>query len=396
MTSRTVVREVAGLPAWASPDATELAAMVRDQLGRPKATVLNWWIEEVDYEIGTPVTARLTRVRGTARDGEAVLRWSFFVKELQSFRHWPLFERIAAVVEGFERFDERWRFELDVYESDLHQALPPGLRLPKVYAKYEGDLRVVVWSENVETAPVNWDVPRYQRAARLLGQLSARLTRHDLYPESASRVPGEMTRLYVTTRLDAGAYEQLFADSVWKHPLMSETGTLRADLERLAARVPHLLDILDTVPHTFMHGDASPQNLLVPKDDPEGFVVIDWTMAGLVAVGYDLGQLLVGHAHAGLLDALELPALHDEILVAHARGLAMDGFPVDLDQLRYGFDAQLVIRSAFTALPLDRLGEPPSDRLASLVEARLALTRYLVDLGLALPSQPKGFPVWSS
>lgn len=395
MTSRTMVPGVAGLLAWASPDATELAAMVRDQLGRPNATVVNWWIEEVDYEIGTPVTARLTRVHGTARDGETVLRWSFFVKELQSFRHWPLFERLSAVVKDVERFDDRWRFELDVYESDLHHALPPGLRLPKVYAKYEGDLRVVVWSENVEIARVDWDVPRYQRAARLLGQLSARLTRRDLYPASASRVPGEMTRLYVTTRLEAGAFAALFADPVWEHPLLSETGTLRADLERLAARVPELLDVLDTLPHTFMHGDASPQNLLVPKDDPQGFVVIDWTMAGLVAVGFDLGQLLVGHAHAGLLDADELPAIHDEIAVAHAQGLAMDGFPVDLDELRYGFDAQLVIRSAFTALPLDRLGEPPSDQLASLVEERLALTRYLVDLGLAIPEQPKGFQDWS-
>ncbi|MBM7783907.1 phosphotransferase [Tenggerimyces flavus] len=397
MTNPTVVPGIAGLPAWAAPDGAELAAMVRGQLGRPNATVVNWWIEEVDYEIGTPVTARLTRVRGTARDGEAVLRWSFFVKELQSFRLWPPYERVSKLVPDFGRFDGRWRFEADVYESDLHHALPPGLRLPKVYATYEhDDLRTVVWSENVETAQVDWDIPRYQRAARLLGQLSARLTRHDLYPETASRVPGEMTRLYVTTRLEAGAFEDLFADSVWEHPLLEGTGSLRADLERLAARVPELLGVLDTLPQTFMHGDASPQNLLVPKDNPQGFVVIDWTMAGLVAVGYDLGQLLVGHAHAGLLDAAELPALHDEIAVAHAQGLAMDGFPVDLDELRCGFDAQLVIRSAFTALPLGRLREPASDKLADLVESRLALTRYLVDLGLALPDRLTGSQVWRS
>jgi hypothetical protein len=388
MTTGTVDSGIAGLPAWASPDDTELANLVRQQLRRPLAEIVSWWVEGVDYEVGTPVTARLTRVRGTARDRDEVLRWSFFVKELRSFRHWPPFERLAAAIQEFARFDTRWRFEADVYASDLSDALPPGLRLPKIYASYEGpDMRHALWLEDVELADVEWDLGRFQHAARLLGQLSARLTRHDLYPESASRIPGEMTRLYVTTRLEAGAYDALFADATWAHPLMAAALDLRADLERLAARVPEFLGVLDTLPQTYMHGDASPQNLLVPKDNPNGFVAIDWTMGGLVALGFDLGQLLVGHAHAGLLGVDQLPALHDAIATAHAEGLTMDGFPVGLGELTYGFDAQLVIRSAFTALPLDRLGEAPSDELASLVAKRLELTRYLVDLGLRIPGQ---------
>ncbi|TCN44593.1 hypothetical protein EV644_101270 [Kribbella orskensis] len=51
------------------------------------------------------------------------------------------------------------------------------------------------------------------------------------------------------------------------------------------------------------YGDACPQNLLVPADQPDGFVAIDWTASGLVAAGDDLGQLLIGRAHSGELGA---------------------------------------------------------------------------------------------
>ena len=55
------------------------------------------------------------------------------------------------------------------------------------------------------------------------------------------------------------------------------------------------------------HGDASPQNLLVPASEPDTFVVIDWSFHGPLAVGFDLGQLLIGLAHAGRLTADVLP-----------------------------------------------------------------------------------------
>jgi hypothetical protein len=116
------------------------------------------------------------------------------------------------------------------------------------------------------------------------------------------------------------------------------------------------------------------------------FVVIDWSMGGLVAVGCDLGQLLIGLAHAGQLDIQLLPAIHDVILGSYTAGLAEE---VDEELVRYGFDAALVVRSAFTALPLERLAEPPTDELAEQFAYRARLTRYLVDLGLSLPGMAR-------
>ena len=47
-----------------------------------------------------------------------------------------------------------------------------------------------------------------------------------------------------------------------------------------------------------------------------------------------------------------------------------------------GFDIGLTVRSAFTALPVERLAEPPSEQLAEHIARRLDLTRYLVEVGL--------------
>jgi hypothetical protein len=125
--------------------------------------------------------------------------------------------------------------------------------------------------------------------------------------------------------------------------------------------------------------------LLVPADGSAEFVIIDWTLGGPAAVGDDLGQLLVGLAHAGQLDVAKLPALRDVLISAHRAGLSAEGVAVDERLIRQGMDGGMVVRSAFTALPLEQLAAPITEQLARFVRDRLRLTRYLVDLGLALP-----------
>jgi hypothetical protein len=140
-------------------------------------------------------------------------------------------------------------------------------------------------------------------------------------------------------------------------------------------------------PNAAVHGDASPQNLLVPSGAPDTFVAIDWSLMGPVAVGYDLGQLLIGLAHAGRLDVDQLTAVHEAVLPAYAAGLADEGMPVDLDVVRFGFHGALVVRSAFSALVFSGAAPPgpPTPDRAATVARRVRLTRHLVDLGLALP-----------
>ncbi|MEV6158959.1 hypothetical protein AB0L53_52390 [Nonomuraea sp. NPDC052129] len=63
------------------------------------------------------------------------------------------------------------------------------------------------------------------------------------------------------------------------------------------------------LPHTLVHGDAGPMNLLVPADGSAQFVAVDWSWPHPAAVGFDLGRLLVGRAHTGELDPADLPAV---------------------------------------------------------------------------------------
>lgn len=373
------------------PDQRGLIEVVRIATGLPDAQPSSCRVESVDYPVGSWATASLRRVRGLAVTPSGSVPWTVFVKTLHSPRRIRLPDELPAGQR--ERLlvmaasDRTWRHEADFYRADLDDVLPAGMRLPARYRiEEQGEDRVVEWLEDVAIAHLRWDHARFDRAAELLGRLAVRLTQADRMPASITRTPGEVMRLQFMER-ELFFLPALAGDAVWTHPLIEAVADpgLRADLHRLADRVPAMLDALDGLPQTFMHGDASPQNLLVPAADPGSFVAIDWSLMGLVAVGYDLSQLLVGLAHAGQLDVDVLPALHDTVLPAYTRGLADEGMQVDEDAVRFGFHAALVVRSAFSALPLARLAGSATRADAALIAHRVRLTRYLVDLGLGLP-----------
>ena len=89
---------------------------------------------------------------------------------------------------------------------------------------------------------------------------------------------------------------------------------------------------MDALPQALPHGDASPQNLLVPADDPDTFVAIDVSFQNPQAVGFDLGQLLVGLTHAGQLPAAALPEVHAVLVPAFTDGLQAEGGQATADR----------------------------------------------------------------
>jgi hypothetical protein len=366
-----------------------LAAVVSEALRRP-VELVDWAAERVDYAANSPATGALVRVRGSARDqAGSALPWSVFVKVLQSPRHWPLI-RVVPPDQRAEFIDTfPWRAEAEVLGSDLRDRLPAGLRLPRLFYVDElGDDRVAVWMEDIVEHEAPWDLARFRRAARLLGRWAGRQTEATL-PPAQRALRGLGLRHMVRGRVDNFALPLLGDDGLWRHPLLAELadGDLRRDLLRLAGRIPTMLDRLDSLPQALGHGDACPQNLLVPRDAPDTFVGIDvaWPAWGAPqAIGFDLGQLLVGLAHAGTLPASELDAVHRAIVPAFADGLADEGCAVAPADLRYGYEAALVLRSGFTAIPFEKLAEPPGPELRAELAQRLALTRFIVDLGLRL------------
>ncbi|GII30121.1 phosphotransferase [Planotetraspora mira] len=351
----------------------DLTRLVRIYLDKGDAEVDSVRVQTIDHVLGTPSTGGLRRISGTTTCGR---HWSFFVKSIHAVRHWP---NIGVVPEADRAtFDAQfpWRVEADVYDS--RRPLPEGLRMARLYFVDDlGDDRLDLWLEDVQTAPVEWDLTRYAAAARALGRLAA------LRPaDGPGTAPG--LRMYVHNRVVKGALPALREPSLWRHPLVAPyaDGLLRMDLDILGRRIPAMLDAVDRLPHTMAHGDASPQNLLVPADAPDQFVAIDWGWQTPVPIGFDLGQLLVGLAHQGAIEPGELPVIHRAIQASYARGLA-DGDMAD-DHLAAGYVTTMVLRSAFTAIPVERLGGPVTPRSHDLFRKRVGLARFLADLGLAL------------
>ncbi|TDD18120.1 aminoglycoside phosphotransferase [Kribbella turkmenica] len=388
----TIALEPLGRDALTGDD---LTALVRTVTGHPEADPRDVRVEPVSYPIGTPSTEALLRVFGTATlptgsPDTYIVEWSCFVKKLQSVRHWPF---IAMVPEPFRESliqDLPWQLEIAVHRSDLGDLLPDGMRLPEAYRidLYDDD-RGTIWMENVVQEPGPWPMERFERAAYLLGRLSARRQPHlvePLLPRGKRTRPGYALRNYTNGRVTMSALPALADPETWRHPMLAAAvchlgdHRLRDDLLALADRLPAVLDALDALPQCYQHGDASPQNLLVPQGRPDEFVVIDWGFDCPQAVGFDLGQLLVGLAHAGELAPEALPVVHKTILTAFMAGLAEDGMTATEQQVLYGYLGSLLARATFTALPLEQITQPGNDISQAMLEQRVVLTRTLVSL----------------
>lgn len=380
----------------------DFTALVRTITGDPAATPGEVRVEPVDYPIGTPSTEALLRLFGTAttdRGGGAgkvlnspgdVVDWSCFIKKFQSARHWPFLDMLP---EGFQAaFIQNlpWQLEITVHRSGIADVLPDGMRLPEAYRidVYDDD-RATLWMENVVQEPGPWPLERFERAAYLLGRLSARRQPHlvePLLPRGDVTTPGVGLRYYTGGRVQRAALPAIADPETWRHPLLAAAvcnlgdHRLRDDLLELGERLPAVLDALDALPQCYQHGDASPQNLLVPQGKPDEFVVIDWGFDCPQAVGFDLGQLLVGLAHAGELAPEVLPAVHKVIVKAFLKGLAEEGMQVTEEQVLYGYLGSLCARATFTALPLEQITTPGDTATLALFEDRVQLTRTLVDL----------------
>ena len=273
-----------------------------------------------------------------------------------------------------------WLDEPRVYGCGLESDMPEGIRLPKLLAIDRAcDDRLVLWLEEVDDEGGPWNLERYRRSARGLGRMTGR------WPEA--RVErnlglGRRSLHYLFYGKMMNVDLPLLADdATWDDPAVREVTAadpkLREDLAWLAGAAPALLDRAEALPHGLAHGDASPTNLHEPGDGT--VVAFDWSYGSLGPVGSDLGQLLAGRFDPGVAEPDDLPAIAETILDAFSGGLADEGYPAPSEEVRLAWATHLAVRSAFSAILVDRPGLGEADR-ADLIRRRAPLARYAVHL----------------
>ncbi len=359
----------------------ELARMVADLLGTDAAqtSLVASTAEEVGYDIPAITTAGRFWVRGSVEVGGEELPFHLFVKHVQSWARSPYFEMVPLDLREMAEAAVPWRTEPLVYRSDLGDRLPEGLRMPRALGVFDLDEKSsAIWLEVVETDDVTWDHERYARAAHLLGRLAG------------SRAVRELATVghfdwtvhsYVTGRLNVQVLPLLRDRAIWKHPLVASAfdDDLRRRLQVAADRVPMLVEELAAMPEGTLHGDACPNNLLVPAGS-DGFVLIDYGFWNLGPIGFDLSQLLVGDVQIGRQPASELASVETAILPAYVQGLEEEGCDVPESVVRRAHALQLMIFTGLSTLPFEHLESPPTPALQEDAAGRAAIARLSLDL----------------
>ncbi|HEY5845269.1 MAG TPA: phosphotransferase [Nakamurella sp.] len=357
-----------------------LAAMVAAHLDAPRARVHTVQVDTHPYDLPAITTAGRFRVSGTAHaeSGEPV-RYSFFVKVVQSYTRSPLSQQLPAALRDRVAPLVPWRTEPDLYRTDLADRLPDGLTVPRAYGVYDLDEdSAAIWLEMLPTQDITWRLPQHRRAAYLLGRLAA----NPAVAPLAAAVPVVRTaRNFVRWWLEYTVIPNLYDDRLWQRPPVAGTfdGRLRTRMIAAVGALPELLDELESLPTATAHGDACTRNLLIREPDGR-LALIDFGFWGTAPVGFDLGQLLLGEIQLGQRPAGLLPRLENECLRAYVRGLRDEGSTVSHTQVRRAHALLLTIHHAIPAIPFEHLTTEPSRALHRLFENRAQTTRFILDL----------------
>ena len=356
----------------------QLAAMVADLLHEDTVELLDSRVDSVDYHLPAITTGGRWWVSGHAATECSRAPFRFFVKQVQSWERSPFFQSVPEEHREMAVGSVPWKTEAEVYRSDITGRLPDGLTAPRALGVFDLDATSSsIWLEEVPTRPATWDLPRYERAAYLLGRFSGSPALAPL--ASLRRVEWSMST-YATGRLEVQVVPMVMSDEIWQHPLCAAfDDELRARLRAAACDAMALAAEADALPFLLSHGDACPNNLLAGAHDDD-LVMTDFGFWGGAPVGFDLSQLLVGDIQIGKRGADDLAELDEAIVTAYVAGLRAEGCEIPEAQVRRGHALCLLIMTGLSTVPFDLFEGPITPETQQIAADRAKLARYALDL----------------
>lgn len=356
----------------------ELATMVASHLGRESVELLDSRADPVDYDLPSITTGGRWWVSGHAETECGPEPFRFFVKQVQSWERHPFFAFVPEEFRELAVASVPWKTEAEVYRSDFAHRLPQGLSAPRALGVFDLDASSsAIWIEEVPTRPTNWDRQQYERAAHLLGRLSAS---RELAPLAGLRDVDWSLTMYANGRLAVQVVPLLTGEQLWQHPLCAAfDDELRGRLRAAAGRAGELAAEADALPALLSHGDACPNNLL-PGAHAGEFVMIDFGFWGRAPVGFDLTQLLVGEVQVGRRGAHDLADLDEAIFAAYVGGLRAEGCAVPEEQVRRAHALCLLLMTGLSTVPFDLFDAPMTPETQRTAADRAVIASYALDI----------------
>jgi Phosphotransferase enzyme family len=369
-----------------SLQAPDLVPLVRQALGKPTLTLLDWRSEPIAGGAGRYASGGLGvyRLSGTGRDPDGIHPWSLILKVTSG---------TAQTGSNDPGAWNYWKREVLVYQSGLLAQLPGSLSAPQCYAITEyPDEEVWLWLEDIREPAAPWPLERYTLAARHLGQFNgAYLTG---YPLPTARPWLTWGRVHEWLALDQPVIErcrQYVGTSLARQWFLGDSFER---MMRLWANRERLLHAFERLPICYCHHDAFRRNLLSRASGAHvaETVAIDWSIAGFGRIGEE-----VGISTANTLIFLEVASRHAKeldqaIFAGYVDGLRDAGWQGDvrLARLGYAVNAAMLLGVVWPAFYLEHLqtragveqieamiGHPLDQILAEWA----AIQSFLLDLG---------------
>jgi hypothetical protein len=316
------------VPALAEIDPGKLAAAVAKATGREKIN-LDYWRQDAIHNAFNQATAGLYRISGTGSVGGETVPWSLILKVVQVSD-----DRFGGSVDpGHANY---WKRELLIYQSGLLEKLP-GIRAPRCFGVEQVRSAVArIWLEDVADHRGScWSPARFDLAARRLGEFNGAYLAGRPLP-AATYLSRRWLRSFVGDF--AAAFKQL--PLLRDHPMVQRCwpdGLLDRVLQLWDER-HSFLDALERLPQTFCHLDAFPRNLLI-EHGSQDVVALDWSFAGLGAVGSELAPMVAATVAFFDAEPERMGTIDKLVFNGYLNGLRTAGWRGNSQVVRLGYTA---------------------------------------------------------
>jgi len=265
-------------------DGETLTPLVRGALGNNIADVVDWEYWSIYGGFGG---GKIYRFTGNGSDGGENIQWSLILKVIPTS-----FDSDHPFVSSDSINDmSAANQEPPIYQSGFLDDLPYGLTAPRCFSVVEHpDGTFWLWLEDVKDDIGDWPLEHYGFIARQFGQFNGSYLTGERVPPSLLMNTGIHRGMIGVAR----GMKQL-PDSL-DHPLVrcACPADLAHGLIRVWADREEFLDALDRLPQTLCHHDVHRGNMFARRgtDGSDQTVVIDWQLAGMGAIGGEMGAFI--------------------------------------------------------------------------------------------------------